>query len=157
MLLAGKLYKEEKQRLFDLQGGVCPLCKRPLDNDVQANHLDHDHALSGPQAGKVRALLCNLCNVTEGMMKHKFNRSGLKGQDIDYLVWLKELVAYLEKDYSGANIHPEYVTDKSKEFGRLSKEEMVQEMLKAGFVYNESDTKTKLQASFKKQLRKSLI
>lgn len=156
MLLAGKLYKEEKQRLFDLQGGVCPLCKRPLDTDVQANHLDHDHSLSGSQAGKVRALLCNLCNVTEGMMKHKFNRSGLKGQNIDYLVWLKELVTYLEKDYSEANIHPEYVTDKSKEFGRLSKEEMVQEMLKAGFVYNESDTKTKLQASFKKQLRKSL-
>lgn len=83
MLLTSKLYKEEKQRLFDAQHGICPICKRELDSDVQSNHLDHDHELNGPKAGKVRGLLCNLCNAAEGQMKHKFNRSGLKGQNID--------------------------------------------------------------------------
>ncbi|UIS66304.1 packaging and recombination endonuclease VII [Escherichia phage PSD2001] len=39
---------------------------------------------------------------------------------------------------------------------RLGKEEMIREMLLNGMTYNESDTKTQLMASFKKQLRKSL-
>lgn len=156
MLLTGKLYKEEKQKLYDAQAGKCPICHRDLDSDVQSNHLDHDHELNGPKAGKVRGLLCNLCNGTEGQMKHKFNRSGLKGRDVDYLEWLESLLVYLKSDYTENNIHPNFVTDKAKEFGRLGKEEMIREMLLNGMTYNESDTKTQLMASFKKQLRKSL-
>ena len=156
MLLTGKLYKEEKEKLYQAQNGLCPCCKRPLDEDIQKNHLDHDHALEGDNAGKVRGLLCNLCNAAEGQMKHKFNRSGLKGRDVDYLEWLEALLAYLKQDYSDNNIHPNFVPDKTKEFSRLGKEEMMTEMLQRGFEYNESDTKTQLIASFKKQLRKSL-
>lgn len=156
MLLSGKLYKEEKQKFYDAQNGKCPICHRELDPDVQGNHLDHDHELNGPKAGRVRGLLCNLCNAAEGQMKHKFNRSGLKGLDVDYLEWLEALLAYLKQDYSDNNIHPNFVPDKTKEFSRLGKEEMMSEMLQRGFEYNESDTKTQLIASFKKQLRKSL-
>ncbi|MGP2512407.1 endonuclease domain-containing protein, partial [Klebsiella pneumoniae] len=61
MLLTGKLYKEEKQKFYDAQNGKCLICQRELNPDVQANHLDHDHELNGPKAGKVRGLLCNLC------------------------------------------------------------------------------------------------
>ena len=156
MLLTGKLYKEEKQKLYDAQAGKCPICHRDLDSDVQANHLDHDHELNGPKAGRVRGLLCNLCNGTEGQMKHKFSRSGLKSRDVDYLEWLESLLVYLKSDYTENNIHPNFVADKAKEFGRLGKEEMIREMLLNGMTYNESDTKTQLMASFKKQLRKSL-
>ena len=156
MLLTGKLYKEEKQKFYDAQNGKCLICQRELNPDVQANHLDHDHELNGPKAGKVRGLLCNLCNAAEGQMKHKFNRSGLKGQGVDYLEWLENLLTYLKSDYTQNNIHPNFVGDKSKEFSRLGKEEMMTEMLQRGFEYNESDTKTQLIASFKKQLRKSL-
>lgn len=155
MLLTGKLYKDEKQRLFDLQNGVCPICSRALADDVQSNHLDHNHDLSGSQAGKVRGLLCPLCNACEGQMKHKFNRSGLKGQSVDYLEWLEQLLVYLRKDNSEASIHPNFVTDKAKEFGRLGKDDMIAEMIKHGFT-SADETKTKLVASFKKQLRKSL-
>lgn len=156
MLLSGKLYKEEKQKLFDAQKGICSVCKRNLNPDVQQNHLDHDHDIVGNKAGKVRGLLCNLCNACEGQMKHKFNRSGLKGQEVDYIEWLKSLTAYLSSDYSKSNTHPQYVIDKAKAFQRLSRDEMIKEMLESEFVYNENDTKIKLQSSYKKQLRKSL-
>ncbi|UVD32451.1 recombination endonuclease VII [Enterobacter phage Entb_43] len=156
MLLTSKLYKEEKQRLFDAQHGICPICKRELDSDVQSNHLDHDHELNGPKAGKVRGLLCNLCNAAEGQMKHKFNRSGLKGREVDYLEWLESLLTYLKNDYTKNNIHPNFIGDKSKEFSRLGKPEMIAEMNAYGFTYSEDYSKPKLVASFKKQLRKSL-
>ncbi|ANA49418.1 endonuclease VII [Salmonella phage vB_SnwM_CGG4-1] len=156
MLLTGKLYKEEKQKFYDTQHGKCLICKRELNSDVQSNHLDHDHELNGPKAGKVRGLLCNLCNAAEGQMKHKFNRSGLKGQDIDYLEWLESLLTYLKADYTNNNIHPNFVNDKTKEFSRLGRPEMIEQMLSYGFNYNETDTKSKIVDSFKKQLRKSL-
>lgn len=156
MLLTGKLYKEEKQKLFDSQQGICPVCKRDLDPDVQSNHLDHDHELSGPKAGKCRGLLCNLCNAAEGQMKHKFSRSGLKGREVDYLEWLQNLLTYLQKDYTQNPIHPNFVGDKTKEFSRLGKEEQLAMMLSHGFSYNEQDTKTVLVKKFKTQLRKSL-
>lgn len=156
MLLTGKLYKEQKQKFYDAQHGKCLICKRDLDSDVQANHLDHDHDLNGPKAGKVRGLLCNLCNAAEGQMKHKFNRSGLKGQNVDYLEWLENLLVYLKTDYSENNIHPNFVNDKAKEFARGNKDDMISMFKQHGFTYIESDTKTKMVASFKKQLRKSL-
>jgi hypothetical protein len=156
MLLSGKLYKEQKQKLFEMQKGICPVCGRDLNPDVQQNHLDHDHALDGPEAGRVRGLLCNLCNAAEGQMKHKFNRSGLKGQEVDYLEWLENLLVYLRSDYKTNPIHPQYVSDSVKRFSRLGKPEMISEMTKLGFTFDESDTKPKLIASFKKQFRKSL-
>ncbi|AHY25041.1 endonuclease VII [Pectobacterium bacteriophage PM2] len=156
MLLSGKLYKEQKQKFYDAQHGKCPLCKRELSSDVQSNHLDHDHELNGNKAGRVRGLLCNLCNAAEGQMKHKFNRSGLKGQDIDYLEWLESLLVYLKDDYTKNDIHPSYVIDKAKEFARGNKDDMITMFKQFGFTYIESDTKPKMVASFKKQLRKSL-
>ncbi|WDS61618.1 recombination endonuclease VII [Cronobacter phage vB_Cdu_VP8] len=156
MLLTGKLYKEEKQKLFDEQNGICPICKRPLLGDVQQHHLDHDHALSGPSAGKVRGLLCNLCNGAEGQMKHKFNRSGLKGRDVDYIEWLEALLEYLKKDHSQNNLHPQYVTDISNQFSRQSKDDMITEMKQYGFEVESWKTKDEIVKSFKKQFKKSL-
>lgn len=89
-------------------------------------------------------------------MKHKFNRSGLKGQGVDYLEWLENLLVYLKEDYTANNIHPNFVIDKAKEFARGSKDDMVAMFNKHGFTYSEDDTKAKMVASFKKQLRKSL-
>lgn len=155
MLLTGKLYQQEKQKFYDVQGGICPVCKRPLNEDVQSNHLDHDHDLSGIKAGKVRGLLCNLCNAAEGQMKHKFSRSGLKGRDVDYLEWLENLLVYLKTDYSENNIHPQFVADKTKEFGRMTKDDMINAIQIYGFDIPDS-SRTVMTNNFKKQLRKSL-
>lgn len=156
MLLNTKSYKALKEELYQKQNGCCLLCKRPFEGPANEQHLDHDHALEGKNAGKVRGLLCCLCNGTEGIMKHKFNRSGLKGRGIDYVEWLEVLVDYLKQDYSSNDIHPQYVNDMAKMFARLDKSQMISEMVQRGFTYNESDTKDVLVKSFKKQLRKSI-
>lgn len=156
MLLIGKMYQEEKQKLYDLQNGMCCICQRELSRDVQQNHLDHDHALTGPQAGRVRGLLCNLCNGLEGVMKHKFNRSGLVARDIDYITWMKDLIKYLETDNSQQAIHPQLVKDQTKRFTRLSKDDMILEMSEHGFEVKTWESKAQIAKSFQKQYKAKL-
>lgn len=155
MLLVGKQFIEEKHRLFEEQKGVCPLCGRALNPDVLSNHLDHDHSLEGPNAGRVRSLLCIFCNATEGQLKHKFDSSGLVSRGVDYVAWLKELIAYYEKDYSTSAIHPVYVNDMSKAFARMNKPEMIDELSRVG-VTEPGKTKATMIASYKKALRNFL-
>lgn len=58
------------QDQFDLlilhQAGVCAICQKPPTK--KCLHVDHDH-----QTGKVRGLLCNLCNVGLGAFKDSQN------------------------------------------------------------------------------------
>lgn len=61
---------EKYQAMFDAQGGVCAICKRP-PNEVGwlGLAIDHDHSCcSGKRScGKcVRGLLCHSCNVGLG-------------------------------------------------------------------------------------------
>ena len=153
-LKSGKTYKEAKETLYHQQNGKCLLCDRNLESNIQKNHLDHDHALTGSDAGRVRGLLCNLCNGTEGIVKHKFNRSGLVRQEVDYIKWLENLVIYLKKDYSRNDFHPQYITDIIKQFSRLSLSEMKNEMHKRGYTHEQSDKKSELVKKFSKQFRK---
>ena len=155
MLLTAKTAKVEKERLYKVQNGICPLCGQPLDPEINKNHLDHDHALDGANAGKVRALLCLLCNPCEGNVLHKFNRSGLKDK-INYILWFKNLIRYWEQDYSLNNIHPKYMADKAKQFGRLSKTEMQKLMQDYGYEYKPSDGKKELINQFKKLHKKEI-
>lgn len=155
MLLTPKTVVTEKERLYTLQKGICPLCNRPLNIDIKSNHLDHDHELHKENAGRVRGLLCGLCNTLEGMMKHKFNRSGLKSE-VDYLEWLNQLHNYLSTDHTANPLHPKYVPDKVKWFSRLNKDEMLCELA----TFNDQDhmkqSKAQLIASYRKLLRQSL-
>lgn len=52
---------EEKQAIFDRQGGLCPICSAALTTGRTGMQLDHDHA-----SGAVRGLLCHLCNMMLG-------------------------------------------------------------------------------------------
>lgn len=63
---------EEYSKMLKEQGGVCWICKEKKDLVV-----DHDHS-----DGRVRGLLCNLCNTSLGGFKD--NVSYLK-QAINYL------------------------------------------------------------------------
>ncbi len=53
----------EYQRLFDQQGGVCAICKKPNDCGRRLS-VDHDH-----KTGKVRGLLCGRCNTGLGYFR----------------------------------------------------------------------------------------
>lgn len=60
---------QEYKRLFDEQGGKCAVCGEPPGDNVRAHWggklcVDHCH-----DTGKVRALLCNDCNLVVGYAK----------------------------------------------------------------------------------------
>lgn len=153
MLLIGKKFEEEKIRLFHLQNGVCPLCQRELSSDISSNHLDHDHTLHGPNAGKVRALLCGYCNALEGQLKHKFDSSGLRSKGVNISEYFMKLSAYYAKDLSEHNIHPAYVNDLTKHFSRLDIEGMDDLASTIGLEFPPKCTKAKRVPLFKKALR----
>lgn len=153
MLLTPKFLKLEKIERFNAQNGICSLCKRELDKDVQKNHLDHDHELEGPNAGKTRGLLCSFCNALEGQIKHKFNSSGLNSRDVCIKEWLNSLAAYYNQDISSNSIHPQYVPDKVKKFSRMNKDEMLLALEEINVVPKENLTKEKLVNVYRKELR----
>jgi hypothetical protein len=153
ILLIGKLYVAEKERLYHEQNGLCPICGRELNEDIVSNHLDHDHTLEGPNAGKVRALLCNYCNSLEGQIKHKFDTSGLKTKGVDIADWLETLAEYYRKDLSEHNIHPQFVNDLSKLFSRLDVKGMDDMAAKYNVEFPPKTTKVKRVPIFKKGLK----
>ena len=53
--------------LFNTQGGRCAICSQPPSGTGRQSgslHVDHDHV-----TGKIRALLCNHCNVGLGALR----------------------------------------------------------------------------------------
>lgn len=68
-------------------------------------------------------MLVAQANVLEGRIKHQFKRSGLASH-VDYLTFLKNLVCYLEKDYSDNPIHPQLILDLKKDFKKKTLSEM---------------------------------
>ncbi|AWY10319.1 endonuclease VII [Acinetobacter phage vB_AbaM_Konradin] len=153
MLLIGKKFEEEKIRLYHAQNGICPLCRRALSPDIKSNHLDHDHTLHGPNAGKVRALLCNYCNALEGQLKHKFDTSGLKSKGVDISEYFMTLSEYYKKDLSEHNTHPAYINDLTKYFSKLDLDGMDNLAASIGLEFPAKCTKAKRVPLFKKALR----
>ncbi len=74
---------EERQKLFDEQNGKCAICSCDMNLDGDLNKaqavIDHDH-----KTGKVRGMLCNLCNTGLGKFK-------------DSVEVIEKAIAYLEK------------------------------------------------------------
>ncbi len=56
---------EDYNRMFEAQGGVCKICKKPetaiIHGKIVRLAVDHNH-----QTNKVRALLCTNCNIGIG-------------------------------------------------------------------------------------------
>ncbi|HAW2200216.1 TPA: endonuclease VII [Escherichia coli] len=111
-----------KQELFKKQKGICPISKIQI-TDVNKAHLDHNHILSGSQAGRCRGLLIAQANVLEGRLKHQFKMSGLASH-IDYLSFLKNLIVYLEKDNGHNPVHPQLQVDLLKQFKKQTLKQM---------------------------------
>lgn len=71
--------------MLEAQGGVCACCKQAetyihhRSKQIYPLHVDHDH-----KTGKIRGLLCSICNQTLGKVK----------EDPE---WLKALLRYLEE------------------------------------------------------------
>lgn len=72
------------------QGDICPLCERPLGDDIV---LDHDH-----KTGDIRAVLHRWCNSLLGKVE---NWTRCIGQGVDDRMYLSNVVKYLA--YHDAN------------------------------------------------------
>ena len=68
---------KEHQEMYDVQNGVCAICKKSGDGKWKKLCVDHDH-----KTGKVRQLLCRRCNMILGQA---YDDSGLLADMIAYL------------------------------------------------------------------------
>jgi len=100
---------EYRVQRAEQQGGMCPLCGRGWQDAV----LDHCHT-----TGKVRNVLCRLCNSLEGKIENWIKRYG---RGVQRELFLFNLIKYWEEDYSKNLIHPKHRTEEEKEIAKLSK------------------------------------
>lgn len=58
---------EEKERMFEAQGGLCKFCREPLP-DVWSRgcHVEHDH-----KTKRVRGLVHHQCNTIIGILENE--------------------------------------------------------------------------------------
>jgi len=102
-----RLTAEQAQLLYDLAGGACEMCKRPLDPDSGA--IDHCHATD-----VVRGFLCIRCNAALGSFD-------------DDPSMLRKAASYLEERRAG---HPVV-----RQYAKQARENPVMERLRRGPVY----------------------
>lgn len=98
-----------KQKLIVSQNGICPLCKRNLTSFQSINQcVDHDHA-----TGIIRAVLCRVCNGTEGKIKGLAIRAVKTEGHVDFIIALGE---YYKKHSTPQTswIHPTHLSEAEK-------------------------------------------
>lgn len=80
-------------RLHKEQGGLCPLCLKPIDlREKGEGVLDHDH-----DTGRVRGVLHRSCNAAEGKIANAASRWGAKsGKYSEIIAYLERVVQYLK-------------------------------------------------------------
>ncbi|ANT45328.1 putative DNA endonuclease VII [Pectobacterium phage PP16] len=105
-------------RLLQQQGGVCPLCNKPVDlTEKGALVLDHDHG-----TGQVRGALHRSCNSAEGKVANAAGRWGAKSMRYEDIVpFLERLVAYLKQPPQDM-IYPTFKTADELRMARNVKE-----------------------------------
>ncbi|MDM2792504.1 endonuclease domain-containing protein [Citrobacter sp. Cpo114] len=149
-VLTQKTLQQWKQDRFTEQRGICPICGKTLESWQKAN-ADHDH-----RSGCMRALVCPGCNIFEGRIQTLLYRAGLAGAD--WAAVLRNLADYWRADYSENPIHPSFINDESKKFGKPSKsrEKMIKELRAEGIDVDKTYTREQLVQIFKDEYRKRL-
>lgn len=92
------------------QGGLCPLCGKPIDLRIlREGVVDHDH-----HTGEVRGVLHRGCNGAEGKVANSVGRWAGTGMDYAKIIpWLENLLAYLKRDGTGW-MYPTHKTPEEK-------------------------------------------
>lgn len=100
-----------KKELHAKQGGLCPLCLKPLGSDFSKIALDHCHV-----SGECRGVLHLGCNKTEGSMFNSIGRWGGVGKDYDAVIpYLERLLEYIKTYRTGVIYHLHKSEDEKRE------------------------------------------
>ncbi len=105
-------------RLLQQQGGICPLCTKPIDLTIKGEAVcDHDHA-----TGRIRGALHRSCNAALGKMDHAIGRWGCKVMDYAAIIaWAKNAIAYYEQEPTDM-IYQSHQTEEEKRVAKNAKE-----------------------------------
>ena len=137
-----------REKIFELQQGICPLCGNPIVRPV----LDHRHKQrkSDPNGvngnGLIRGVLCSDCNSTEGKIWNAIGRY-LGARDVQSRVkFLQNLIEYYQSGYYPL-IHPnEAIKEKDVSklnFNKLNKLYKLKYPKRKSLVYPKSKKLTK--------------
>ena len=112
--LARSAMRTHAARLLQEQGGLCPLCLKPIDLRIKGEGvIDHDH-----DDGRIRGLLHRSCNAAEGKISNAAARWGAKSSAYgDIVPYLERVVAYLKQEKSRF-IYPMHKTPDEKKDDR---------------------------------------
>lgn len=109
-------------KLHKQQGGLCPLCKEPIDLKIpKEGVMDHDH-----HTGEVRGVLHRWCNAQLGKVENAAIRAKRNGT---YEQWLRNMVTYIDEAKSGL-MYPTHKTEEEKRAERALKEKKRRAQLK---------------------------
>lgn len=95
------------------QGGLCPLCKKPIDIKTMGHNspyvVDHDHI-----TGEIRGVLHRGCNGAEGKVFDAIARWGGVGKTYEAVIpFMENLLQYLKQEGCGV-MYPDHKTEEEK-------------------------------------------
>ena len=97
-----------REKMYEEQGKLCPLCKLHIPKGEAV--LDHDHT-----SGHIRGVLHASCNSLEGIIaRYLKGRSAPLRKSGGLEKFLLNLFKYLKKDYSKNPYHPKHKTEEDK-------------------------------------------
>ena len=109
---------ELRKTILLQQNGLCPICSELITDAV----LDHSHKKRIGGSGKIRGVLCRMCNVFLAKAENNCTRYGIGQKNLPRV--LRAIAAYLEKPHL-PYIHPSERTKPSKlqksSYNRLKK------------------------------------
>ena len=112
------------------QGGVCAVCKLPIDIQVKGNKsdyvCDHDHS-----TGEIRGILHRSCNAGLGRMDNAAGRWGAKSMEYPRIIaWIKQALAYYDSPGTGM-LYPGHKTPEERALAAKQKRNVASALRKA--------------------------
>lgn len=99
-----------QRHLKVVQGGLCPLCCKPIDLTIKGEGvIDHDH-----DTGQIRGVLHRSCNAAEGKAANAVSRWGSKDSSYQAIIaFMERLLAYWKQEPTEF-IYPMHLTPEEK-------------------------------------------
>lgn len=86
------------RHLKETQGGICPVCRTPIDLRIKGEGvIDHHHG-----TGEIRGVLHRSCNAALGKVDNAAGRWGAKSMEyVKIIAWLEGMLEYYKQPGTG--------------------------------------------------------